>query len=341
MSDPVADTAIPELSAQDRLNAMTPADRASWDLTGEWPEPAKVTTTADVDDDEPEPVPSPAPTPEPVGEPTSSAPAEAAALATERRTGKVTRQQQINDLIRKTTESDLRARALEAEIQALKAGKTAPVETKPEPKADDFQPTRPRPTEADFESYADFTEALADWKFDQREAKSAFEADKTRRAQSEATRRQEFQERASTWIERRDTFAAASPDFVTKAMPFLDGVHSGTPIGDVLLESEVGPQMALYLATHPDEADRIARLAPISALRALGKLEAKFDSDITTSTSASAGPAANTQTKAPAPPTTLAARSASPADPAAAALARGDYVAWEAEENRKALAANR
>ena len=123
MSDPVADTAIPELSAQDRLNAMTPADRASWDLTGEWPAPEKVTTTADADDDEPEPEPAPAP--EPAGEP-APAPAEAAALATERRTGKVSRQQQINDLIRKTTESDLRARALEAEIQALKAGKTAP-----------------------------------------------------------------------------------------------------------------------------------------------------------------------------------------------------------------------
>jgi len=336
MSDPVADTAIPELSAQDRLNAMTPADRASWDLTGEWPAPEKVTTTADADDDEPEPEPAPAP--EPAGEP-APAPAEAAALATERRTGKVSRQQQINDLIRKTTESDLRARALEAEIQALKAGKTAPepvAAAEPEAIVD---PTDPEPQEAAFEDYRTFVKALSQWTIRQDRRESEAVSAKKAKADADAKSRTDFNTRVNAWVERREAFAAATPDFMDKAGAFLGQVQSGTPIGDVILESEVGPQIALYLATHPDEADRIARLAPISALRALGRLEAQFDS--TTSTSASAGPAAKTVTTAPAPPTTLAARSASPADPAAAALARGDYVAWEAEENRKALAANR
>jgi hypothetical protein len=337
-----ASAPIPELSAQDRLNALTPEARSTWDLTGAWPEPAKVTTTAEDDDDEPEPVVAPTtetPAPAPVQEP---APAEAGKLAAERRTGKVSRQQQINDLIRKSTEADLRARALEAEIQAIKAGKPA-AEAKPEPVAEPVvDPNDPEPQETQFEDYRAFVKAQSRWEIRQAKREADADAEKSSRAKSEAEQRDADRARVVSWVERRDAFAATTPAFAAQdVQAFLGTLRTGTPTGDAIADSDVGPQMALYLAQHPDEADRIARLAPASALRALGKLEAKFESDTLTSASASAGPAAKTVTTAPAPPTTLAARSASPADPSAAALARGDYVAWEAEENRKALSASR
>ncbi len=287
-----------------------------------------------------EPEPTPAPVADPDEEPESEpapAPVSAAAPTPEKPVSK--RQQQINDLIRARAESDRRAEDLAAKLAAIEA-RTAPKEPAKEPEAAPVvDPTDPEPQEASFDDYRAFVKAQAKWEIRQARREADAEAETRQRATSEATRRADLAQRESTWSERRDAFAATTPDFATKAIPFLDHVFSGTPIGDVIVESEVGPQIALYLATHPDEADRIARLAPISALRALGKLEAKFDTP--TSASASAGPAAKTVTSAPAAPTTLSARSAAPADPAADALATGDFERWEAEENRKALQAAR
>jgi hypothetical protein len=307
----------------DAFSAFEASENAK--ATGE-PDPTPAEVPVESEDDEPEPAP---------------APVSAAAPTPEKPVSK--RQQQINDLIRKQTETDLRNRALEAEMAALKAAKAEP---KAEPAAavaaePIVDPKDPEPQEADFEDYRKFVQAVARWEIRQSKREADAAADVQRRTEAAAAQRDSLQQRTSSWVERRDAFAAANPDFTTKALPFLDHVTAGTPIGDALLDSDVGPQMALYLATHPDEADRIARLAPISALRALGKLEAQFDSPETTSASASAGPAAKTVTSAPAPPMTLTSRSAIPADPAAAAFAAGDFERWEAEENRKALAAAR
>jgi hypothetical protein len=41
--------------------------------------------------------------------------------------------------------------------------------------------------------------------------------------------------------------------------------------------SEQGAEVAYHLATHPEEAARISALAPVAALRALGKLEARLE----------------------------------------------------------------
>ncbi len=324
MSEPVvtpaADPAADFAAFEARENAIA---------VGETPAPAA----------EPKPEPTPEPEPEPEPAPDKSlTPPSPTSRRTERRSQRD--QDQINETIRRavTEATEATERRLRAELSAPKTDATPA----PAAKTDEFQPTRPRPTDAEFETYPEFTVALAEWVADQRDAKREFEAQKTRAAESETAQRTQFHERASTWIQRRDAFAAVTPEFEAKAVPYLDTITANTPIGDVLLESEVGPQMALYLATHPEEAKRIDALPPVSALRALGKLEARFDPDTPTSASATAaGPAAKTVTSAPAPPTTLASRSATPADPAAAALANGDFAAWEEAENRKAVLAKR
>lgn len=62
---------------------------------------------------------------------------------------------------------------------------------------------------------------------------------------------------------------------------------------DAIITSEVGPDVAYHLASHPDEARRIAALDPISQIRALGRLEGQLI--------APSKPAAKTATDAPAP----------------------------------------
>jgi len=331
MNEPTAPAAEP--SAPVDFAAFEASENAKA-TGGTWPDPAKVTTTADPElDDEPEPAAATPTVAErfgvqaPVAEPVLS----------KRQQKELARQQEINDAIRARAEAEQRAVTLEARLKALEATPAAEPAAKVEPKPA-LEPTRPKPLSKDFEDYDQFTEDLAEWKLEQREAKREADAATAREQDAVTARERDFTTRVSTWVERRDAFAATEPRFTTVAVPFLDHVRPGTPIGDVLMESEVGPQLALHLATHPAEVERIVRLAPVSALRALGKLEALFDSP---SSTASAGLTAKTVSTAPAPAMTLAARSADPADPAAAALARGDFSAWEAEENRKASAAYR
>ncbi len=325
MSDPTASAATPDDSGQADFAAFEAAENAI--AIGKEP---------------PAPVAAPAVDPEADDQDAAEAAPAAEAKATPTPTPEKPiskRQQQINDLIRARAESDQRAQRLEAEIAEIKA-KSAPKEEKT-PEAEKpaiVDPSDPEPDEAKFDTYREYTIAAAKWAIRQAKREEAEAAKEAKAAESKASSEKEFQTRIDTWTERRDAFADKTPGFADKTATYLDGVTAGTPIGDTLMESEVGPQVALYLATHPDEADRIARLAPLSAIRALGKLEAMFDSPMT-SASASAGPAARTVTKAPAPPMTLSARLADPADPVDAAIDRGDYSTFEREENRRAIAA--
>ena len=246
------------------------------------------------------------------------------------------RQQQINELIRARAESDQRAADLAAKLAEIESRVAKPSE-KAEPAAAPtapLDPSDPEPTEDEigtkFSTYAEFTRAQARWVVREERRAEAIQAqqESAQRAQSE---------RLGTWTQRLHAFADSKPDkpsFVKAVGPFLDLVKRDTPLYDVLTDSPVGPAIAEHLATHPEVWSRIAPLGPIQQLRALGAIEALFDSSLT-SASASAGPAAKTVTTAPAPPTTLSARSADPADPVAAAVARGDFSAFEAEENRR------
>jgi hypothetical protein len=325
-AEPAAQPAAPDFAAFE-------ASENAKATGGTWPDPAKVTATELDVETEPvetttaEPVPATAAT-------TTTDPAYTPPSPTSKRSAKD--QAFINERIRQAAADA--ATATEARIRAEYAAKATPSEPA-KPKEPTFEPTRPKPTEADFETYGDFTEALADWKLDQREAKREFDTRQAKDRDAATAAERDFETRVSTWVDRREAFFAAHPQRQARVNAFLDNVVAGSPIGDALMDSEHGVALADYLATHPTEAERIARLGPVSAIRELGRLEATIST--TTSASASAGPAAKTVTSAPAPPTTLAARSADPADPVAAAVMRGDYSTFEAEENRRALAAGR
>lgn len=49
-------------------------------------------------------------------------------------------------------------------------------------------------------------------------------------------------------------------------------------VGQLIFDSEVGADVAHYLATNPAEAGRLAKLSPLAAASAFGRLEAKFSS---------------------------------------------------------------
>ena len=62
-------------------------------------------------------------------------------------------------------------------------------------------------------------------------------------------------------------------------------------MADAIQDSDAGPALAYHLASHPDEAARIAALSPLGQVRALGRIEAGLADGAATAMSISAAPA--------------------------------------------------
>jgi len=82
------------------------------------------------------------------------------------------------------------------------------------------------------------------------------------------------QERMRGHQERLTAARTKYPDFDQRLN--LDTWIS-TPMAHAITESPVGPELLLYLSDHPQDAQRIATLHPIQAMREMGKLEARYD----------------------------------------------------------------
>ena len=70
-------------------------------------------------------------------------------------------------------------------------------------------------------------------------------------------------------------------------------------MAETIQSSDIGPELAYYLGSNPKDADRIARLSPLSQAKEIGKIEAKL----------AAEPPMKKTTSAPAPITPVTARS--------------------------------
>jgi hypothetical protein len=70
-------------------------------------------------------------------------------------------------------------------------------------------------------------------------------------------------------------------------------------MAETIQSSDIGPELAYYLGSNPKDADRIARLSPLSQAKEIGKIEAKLAAD----------PPMKKTTSAPAPITPVTARS--------------------------------
>jgi hypothetical protein len=196
------------------------------------------------------------------------------------------RQAYINDLIRQQTRAELRAEQLERELAALRSPKTPDA-----PAA--VQYTRPKPTEDEigsrYRTHADFVEDLAEWKWEQREVSRA-------RAEAQTKHQTEYQTEIAAYEKRTIDARTRYADFDEKVTTPLPTPLTAT-IGDFLLSSEHGPDLAYYLATHHDDYRRISALSQGRAWAELGKLETSVASKLSEPKTPPAPPV----TKAPAP----------------------------------------
>jgi len=116
------------------------------------------------------------------------------------------------------------------------------------------------PNPDNFRTVGEYVDALADWKAEQR-----IQEQDSRRRQAEAT---------STFYEREEKTRAKYDDFERVAyngdLPVTEAMR------DVILTSQVGPEILYHLGKNPRDAARIAELDPLNQARELGKIEAKL-----------------------------------------------------------------
>ncbi|NYS10330.1 capsid scaffolding protein [Xanthomonas phage PBR31] len=122
----------------------------------------------------------------------------------------------------------------------------------------------PKPVRSQFVSDEDYQEALTDWKVDQKLAE--------RQQQEQQARLEAAQQAlADNWQKRLAAAKADLTDF--DEVVGKSEVDLPNHLYVAVVESEVGPQLAYYLAQNPDEARLLRGMSPTSALRMLGKLE--------------------------------------------------------------------
>lgn len=149
--------------------------------------------------------------------------------------------------------------ALEARLAELEQ------RNKPQPQAEVLD-EEPRPEQ--FNDAFEYARALAEY--------SAEQALKNRdRAEMEKKLAAEQEKLVEAWNERLEATKKELPDYTD--MIESSDVMVSDQVRDALLESEAGPRILYHLAENPDYAEKLSKMTVISALREIGKLEAKFE----------------------------------------------------------------
>lgn len=94
-------------------------------------------------------------------------------------------------------------------------------------------------------------------------------------------------QRVEKFNERLDTLRASMPDLdaiMDRPIPM------SAPMRDIIMDSEVGPQIWVHLDANPGEAERIARLHPLIAIREMGRIEERLSAGAHSGPSASSSP---------------------------------------------------
>jgi len=214
---------------------------------------------SDVQDDVVAPVtPAPEATPEPV----ATAPEPTAGQESEKKPeAKTFTEDDVNKIVQKRLAKESRRIQREVQLEVensvlrqQNAPKPAPVG---EPKVEDFK---------DYDSY---NRALIKA---EAEKQAAVMFSEFQRSQQAA----QVQAQVAEQRQKLEKAASKYEDFHEVAMN--EAVPIDKPTAAFITESEHGADVAYYLGSNLNEAERIARLSPIQQIRALAQIEAKFSS---------------------------------------------------------------
>lgn len=217
-------------------------------------------------------------------------------------------QPRIDELTRRRHEAEREAAYWRnvAQGKAQPSGAPAPAPEKPSPDK--------------YDNYADFVEALTDWKSTQK----VNEALAQRSAQT-----------AQQTVE--ESFKGRVAEFVKTAPDYVDVVgNSDVPVAghvaEHIMDSDVGPQLAYHLAKNPELAHRLNAMSPSAAAREIGRMEATLAKPQSAGTPP---PPAKKLTGAPAPADTTHSGQGRTVTPSVGDLPMKDYIAARAKQGAR------
>lgn len=133
-----------------------------------------------------------------------------------------------------------------------------------------------KPKSDDFESHEAYVEALADWKVDQKLSAREQKA-------KESDLKTEQQKQVSAHVDRVQVFAKEHEDF-NDLMESVNDIPMSITVQEVILGSEIGPELMYALAKEPEEYKKICKMPALQAARELGKIEARLSKNSSTET---------------------------------------------------------
>lgn len=195
------------------------------------------------------------------------------------------------------TRRDRQIGKLRAEAESLKAELAKYQQPAPQTKADDG-----KPKESDYETYADYLEALGDWKVDSKLSKTLAEREtkeKQARVDSELTAWRA--EREANMATQAQELIKSNPEYHTVLAEHADIIESlPAEIQDVFLDADNAP-LAVFNLAKEGKLEALASMSPIRAAMEISR--------------ASAQAVTKPQSKAPAPFSTPRGVAASGKDP--------------------------
>lgn len=153
------------------------------------------------------------------------------------------------------------------------------------------------PQRDQFEDYEGYLRAVARYEAKQ-EAEAAKKSivEETRGQAQQALSRAELDKREASWAEREKVVRAAHSDYESAVQEYVADGRTGPlaelayAVREFITESDQGPALLHYLATHDAEHDRLTNLSPARQLIELGKLEDKVKAPPPKETSAAPPP---------------------------------------------------
>ena len=117
------------------------------------------------------------------------------------------------------------------------------------------------------------------------------------------------------WNQRLEKATAELPDF--KEVIESSDVPMSDFMRDAIIDSDLGPKVAYWLANNPEEAKKIASMSPLATVRAIGRIEERLESQ---------AKAPKKPTAAPAPLKPVGGKASVQKDPGQ--MSDAEYLEW-------------
>jgi hypothetical protein len=224
-------------------------------------------------------------------------------------------QSRIDELVRDKYTSQRAANDAQNEVLRLRAELDASTRRQPPPQEPPVEAPKvvddPEPASDAFETFEEFTKATAKWaarterraiEKEAAENRKKWEAQEqdNRRAWMDQQTRQNNESLMSAHYARIDAAKADLPDF-DAVIDASQDIELAPPMRAVIMNEELGPHLMYYLAQHPEECDKIAKLAPTPQLVAMGRIMTKIEAKLEAKTEPKAEPEATPDAKAVVP----------------------------------------